>query len=193
MTKKRDLKRLVRERQAKTGESYVTARTHVLAQRSEERPAPAFPVVEMVDVTDQATERGMRCQATMTETLAARFQSSAVVDKLREVLSKTKADPQLQRMRDLIFEGNAPGGQTLSPAWRDDLRQFLTRVNAGIGGVSSCGSLLAFTLDGTMVVAQAGMVRAGKAGSLHAQLFLSGGNQLFPSADLLVAAMRFHR
>src|SRR5438067_1395515 len=36
MTAKRDLKRRIRERQAKTGESYTTARRHVLAARDDD-------------------------------------------------------------------------------------------------------------------------------------------------------------
>ena len=34
MTRKRDLKRIIRERQSKTGESYTTARIHVMRERT---------------------------------------------------------------------------------------------------------------------------------------------------------------
>ncbi len=41
MTVKRDLKRRVRLRQARTGESYVTARRHVVATRAASADADA--------------------------------------------------------------------------------------------------------------------------------------------------------
>jgi hypothetical protein len=67
MTKRRDLKRRVRERQEKTGESYVTARRHVLVDPAENGPAPAspgtaIPVVEMITLTEHATRLGMKCR-----------------------------------------------------------------------------------------------------------------------------------
>jgi bifunctional DNase/RNase len=47
MTADKDFKRLVRERAARTGESYVTARRHLLRRRQEETPLtdPLVPVV----------------------------------------------------------------------------------------------------------------------------------------------------
>ena len=44
MTRQRDFKSLVRERMAKTGERYTTARTHLLARTiRHSQPAKAFP------------------------------------------------------------------------------------------------------------------------------------------------------
>jgi len=43
MTRNRDFKTLVRQRMAKTGERYSTARAHVLAARSQGRPADGLP------------------------------------------------------------------------------------------------------------------------------------------------------
>ena len=59
MTAKRDLKRRVRERQAHTGESYMTALRHVRNRRTGERESEregegAVPVVEMIDVSEIA-------------------------------------------------------------------------------------------------------------------------------------------
>ena len=46
MTRQRDFKSLVRERMAKTGERYTTARTHLLARTiRHSQPAKAFPGV----------------------------------------------------------------------------------------------------------------------------------------------------
>src|SRR5262245_42299735 len=55
MTKKRDLKRRVRERQQQTGESYVTARRHVLAAR----PATDGDGDDDGDDDDEPTETGI--------------------------------------------------------------------------------------------------------------------------------------
>ena len=45
MTTHRDLKRIIRERQSKTGESYTAARSHVMRERAtllgEAHPGPA--------------------------------------------------------------------------------------------------------------------------------------------------------
>ena len=43
MTAHRDLKKLIRERQAKTGESYTTARAHVLRAQAEMLGLPESP------------------------------------------------------------------------------------------------------------------------------------------------------
>src|SRR5262245_2273889 len=77
MTKKRDLKRRIRERQEKTGESYVTARRQVL---SEDTATPAvapaapasgaIPVIEMISLTAEAERLGMQCRVAIESTLA---------------------------------------------------------------------------------------------------------------------------
>ena len=68
MTAKKDFKRRVRERQAKTGESYTAARAQVMAQagstdaavlestaesKAESKPS-AISVVELVDASEEA-------------------------------------------------------------------------------------------------------------------------------------------
>ncbi len=68
MTAKKDLKRRVRERQAQTGESYVTARRHVVAQAPEpESPKrPVIHVDEMHDITEAAAKLGWRCRVVIS-------------------------------------------------------------------------------------------------------------------------------
>src|SRR5262245_19310635 len=69
MTKKKDLKKRVRERQARTKESYTTALAHVLSGR------PAVEeelVVEMIDLTAEAERLAIRCHARAWPELIAR-------------------------------------------------------------------------------------------------------------------------
>jgi hypothetical protein len=66
MTKKRDLKRLVRERQERTGESYTTERRQVVAHAAPAaagpEPSPVIPVIEMVSFTAEAKRLGFACR-----------------------------------------------------------------------------------------------------------------------------------
>ena len=80
MTAKKDLKKLVRDRQMRTGESYTTALQHVLRQRPEEAPPEAepaerspVPVVEIADLSEDAARLGLRCRVTIDAALAARI------------------------------------------------------------------------------------------------------------------------
>jgi len=195
MTDKRDLKRLIRERQAKTGESYVTARSQLLARRAQPKKEPAFPVVEMTDVTEMAKSLGMKCQTAMTSSLVSSVEPKDVLARLKAALTGTKDDPQLERMRRLVFRGeDSPLPETDAASWRSELRQFITRVNAGIGGVSTSGSLVAFPAKSGLVLAHAGIpVALADSENPRAQLLLTGGDDKIVWADLLVAALRFRR
>ena len=75
MTAKRDLKRRARERQARTGESYVTARRHVVAEAPDRAVAAAtstVEVVELMNLSDNAAWNGMQCSVMMSPELAQR-------------------------------------------------------------------------------------------------------------------------
>lgn len=139
MTSKRDLKRLVRERQAKTGERYTTALGHVKGKKA---PA-AIPVVEMVDLGEQAARLGLKCRVLMTPDLT-RACGLAAIEKLRDALHATQEDPATRRFRAVALAGERRMPDRGSP--RELLaegRRFMTRARAGIGGVSEAGSLLA--------------------------------------------------
>jgi hypothetical protein len=138
MTARRDLKRRVRERQARTGESYMTALRHVLDNR------PAVPVVELIDITDIAAALGIACKARLTPTLADRIDAASALRQLRDALVATLHDPALDLMRRVVLGGESP---TIKPT-SIDTRRFMTRVRAGIGGVAEHGRLLALAVDG---------------------------------------------
>lgn len=139
MTARRDLKRRVRERQSRTGESYMTALRHVLDNR------PAVPVVELIDITDIAAALGMACWARLTPTLADRIDVASVLRQLRDALVATPRDPALDLMRRVVLGGESP---TMKPSPIEVTLRFLTRVRAGIGGVAEHGRLLALAVDG---------------------------------------------
>lgn len=146
MTRQRDLKRLVRERQVRTGESYVTALRHVRVPRTE-----AFPVVELVDVTAIGEPLGMQCRVLVQPELAARIDVAAALRQLRSVLLTTTPDPDFDLMRAVVLRGERP--YSAPPTIADGLR-FLVRLRAGIGGVCPSGRIVAFSVAGASGVEQ---------------------------------------
>ncbi len=159
MTAKKDLKRRIRERQAKTGESYTAARAQVIAQREDDDNAGAFPVVELIDATVIAADLGLKCDVLVSPTLAKQIAPGRAIEKLRDALLATERDPEFELMRGLVFRGVRPVRDRLRlVGWWDDVRRFLARAEAGIGGVTEAGDMLALSIDGVMVIAQAGYV-----------------------------------
>lgn len=102
MTQHRDLKRRIRERMDKTGETYMTARRHVLGAR-EETSAPALDVVETIDVSPQAAELGLKCRASIFPQLAACVDATLALGRLRDALHATE---DLQTTDDVIGQRN---------------------------------------------------------------------------------------
>lgn len=140
MTAKRDLKRRVRERQGRTGESYMTALRHVLDQRPS-----AVPVIELIELSEVAEAMGIRCQFRMAPALADRIDAVGALRRLREALLATERDPAFDLMRRVVLHGEAPVVRTIGV---DAGRRFMARVRAGIGGISEHGRLLALMVDG---------------------------------------------
>ena len=54
MPRDKDLKRIIRVRMKKTGESYTTARSHVLSKNQSDRPAPAVDLAALAGMKDDA-------------------------------------------------------------------------------------------------------------------------------------------
>src|ERR1043165_753730 len=138
MTAKRDLKRRVRERQAKTGESYMAALHHVRDQRPN-----AMVVVELVDVTEVAAALSIKCGVRVEPRLAERIDAAAALRQLCNALLATAGNPAFELMRSVLLRGESPPAKPeFYETWR-----FMERVRAGIGGISEGGSLLALTVD----------------------------------------------
>lgn len=142
MTAKRDLKRRVRERQGRTGESYMTALRHVLDQRPS-----VVPVVEMIELSEVGAAMGIQCRVRMSPVLADRIDAVGALRRLREALIATERDPAFDLMRRVVMHGEAP---VLKLTSIDAGRRFLARVRAGIGGISEHGRQLALMVDGRL-------------------------------------------
>jgi hypothetical protein len=151
MTRKRDLKQRVRERQAETGESYVTALRHVQAQVPPEEPAEragAIPVVELIDLTEAGEPLGFKCRIAMAPTLVGLVEPITALVQLRDLLLATTNDRNLDLMRDVLLRGLRLHGDVIAHGL-DSLHQFLERARAGLGGVSEGGRVMALHMDGT--------------------------------------------
>ena len=143
MTEKKDLKKRVRERQARTNESYTQALAHVLAAKGR--------VVELDDVTDIAGELGIRCKVSAFRDVDVR----PALERIRDALQATGDDPETQTLRRALFDNQSPDrglGWNVTDIHRlvAYVRQFLARARAGIGGVS--GQLIAVHVGSTPVV-----------------------------------------
>src|SRR5262245_1885413 len=92
MTAKRDLKRRVRERQARTGESYVTALRHVAAQADHRE---AISVVELVDVTEIGAPLGYKVRIMVAPSTIGQIDVVATLTRFRDLLLATTRDREL--------------------------------------------------------------------------------------------------
>jgi hypothetical protein len=205
MTAKRDLKRLVRERQARTGESYVTARRHVLAhaarQLPEAEPDPgerrsAIPVVEMISFTAHAKALGMTCRVAVASTLAQQTDPVRVLERVRELLLATEDDPGTRVLRAAVLRGEMPVIEASArPGWIEAGQRFVSRALAGIGGVSENGNMLAFNVAGTggsvLVIAHLGFrpVSHPSSSASGPRLVLTTVDALASGPDRLILAM----
>jgi hypothetical protein len=182
MTAKKDLKQRIRERMQQTGEPYSVARRRVLAERepadsSLREAATVIPefgalpttnrieVVEMDDFTDVATGLGFKCTLSITRALADEIEPRTVLERFRDVLHGTGADPAMETMRTVVLRGEPSPARRprIAREWQDiydELRHFVARVRVGIGGVSEGGTMLAMPMQGkhgiVMVVCQLG-------------------------------------
>jgi hypothetical protein len=139
MTDQRDLKRRVRERQARTGESYTTALRRVREQRSR-----AVPVVELTEISDTAGTLGFKCRVMVMRALGERIDVGDTLRQLRGALVTTRAEPASWLMRAMVLYGERP---MLAPPTFDDGLRFVRRARAGIVGFSACGRLLALPVE----------------------------------------------
>lgn len=152
MTYKRDLKRRVRQRQAETGESYVTALRQVRAavpgrdaelleaELCEAPPVPAISYVEMIDLTEVGAALGMKCLITMDPALLGQLEVSALLRQLRTALGA----PQLAMMRAAIMDGeDIDSGIDLA-----ELQSLERRITHGRAGATPRGSCLALHVEG---------------------------------------------
>jgi hypothetical protein len=142
MTQRRDLKRRVRERQALTGEAYVTALRHIRDAAPPSPAVPAVPVVELIDLTELGAALGLHCQVSMYPDLLGRIDVGAALLRFRHALHQ----PSLALMRAIVLDGEP----LYAPIDVSDTHEFYHRVQRGLSGVSASGQLLALTVDGAL-------------------------------------------
>ena len=160
MTANKHLKKRIRTRQAKTGESYVTARRHVLtAAATPSPPASAEPepkrqIIELQNLTAHAATLGMRCMVFAT---ASVVDPHGVLAELAEILSATADDPDMEILRAVIRRGEQiPFPPPQPESWWETIEDYLRRAQAGATGVSPAGHMLAFVHRERRVLANVG-------------------------------------
>jgi hypothetical protein len=139
VTDRRDFKRRVRDRQARTGESYLEARRHVAAAV---QVRGAMAVVEMTDISDIATQLGFACKVSAQNEILALVPAQSLLRRLQAVLLLPEAD-DLEAMRSVVFRAE------IAPLAEDDevrsvtkLWAFLARARAGVAGTFGSGRII---------------------------------------------------
>jgi hypothetical protein len=161
MTAKRDLKKRIRDRAARTGESYTAARRHIVGKPSQ----GAVPFIELRDLSEDAARIGLLCPVHIFPELAQRIDCAAALERIRDALRATDGDPKTELLRSVALRGEQPEAHydLASDPLRDPrialmlphrgvppvvADAFMTRVRAGIGGVSDSGRMLALAVAG---------------------------------------------
>jgi hypothetical protein len=174
MTSKRDLKKRIRERAARTGERYTTARQHMVGKQVRGR----VPCIELDDLTEEAAQAGIRCAVRIHRELARRIDCSALLVRIRDALRALEQDPSTEALRAVMLRGEEPVVDGARPPPEHAAREqaiivadamrlargggvadrprfpttrtvtFLARARAGIGGVSEGGTMLSLPATG---------------------------------------------
>jgi hypothetical protein len=109
-------------------------------------------VLELVDLSAEATRAGLACRAAMAPALAGRVDGATVLARLRTALLASESDPGTKLLRDVLL-GGAPDAiglpvTSLGPDSLERVRAFMARARAGIAGPSPSGRMLALHVDG---------------------------------------------
>jgi hypothetical protein len=110
----------------------------------------AVPVIELVDVSEEACRCNILCRVSMFPSLLARVDAAVVLTQLRDLLIATAEDPQMAVFSQLALTGRGPKSppRLITPTNFDAVRRFLRHARAGLGGVSDDGLTLAFPVAG---------------------------------------------
>jgi hypothetical protein len=141
MTANRDLKRRVRDRQAETGESYMTALQQVLAQRPSSL-SRSILTVEFIDVSEAAEVAGLRCRVSASPPVAHGVDVAQTLAAFRQMLVTTQLDPSLRVMRTVALRGDNAQYELTAASFQESVA-FVRRLRAGLGGVAEHGRMLA--------------------------------------------------
>jgi hypothetical protein len=147
MTFRRDLKRRIRERQKKTGESYTTARAQMIGEHGR-----SSLLVELHDVTEEAKAVGFACEVRALGALCrSRKQTRQLLEQLKQILLAPIDGIEALKRAVLL-------GEPLPARTAIDLvthaRSFLQSLRLGIRGLGAGGRIIAFDaqVDGETAV-----------------------------------------
>ncbi|HEY5920201.1 MAG TPA: hypothetical protein VIV11_00965, partial [Kofleriaceae bacterium] len=116
-------------------------------------------VVELVDATPDAAKLGFKCEVLVSPELITRIAPARVLEALRDALLATERDTQMELLRTIAFRGERlVRERKRRPGSWEELRRFYARAATGIGGITEPGDILAISVDGVMVIVQAGHV-----------------------------------
>ena len=151
MTKKKDLKKRVRERQAKTGESYTAARAQVRR----------VPIEEAPNANEDARAEGFDCTAIVSKRLRAIGDLRPLFARLREMLLALNASACGPLLRGEALPHRIPQPIDLLRA-----RRFLESARSGQRGLSSDGMFFALnwnerTVMGAIILVRRPMLQMG--------------------------------
>lgn len=139
MTKKKDLKRRVRERKARTGESYTAALGQIAKK----------PCIESApSALGEARAEGFRGDAAVSPKLRAMGDLRPLFARLRELLQALDSSAC-----GPLFRGEAAPLRLPKPADALLERDFLSRVRDGERGLGASGRMAALAWNGQVVIA----------------------------------------
>jgi hypothetical protein len=146
MTDRRDLKQRIRERQARTGERYATARLHTLSAI-----APPSWVIELRDVSTLAKRAGIACAVRVAPSLQLpRPKTIEILTQLKRIV--VAAPSGLGPIQRAVLQGQEAPGPVVTQALEviRQTRIFLEALRSGLRGPGVGGRMLAFDaeLDG---------------------------------------------
>jgi hypothetical protein len=105
-------------------------------------------VIELLDVSDDASRLGLRCRVMMFPSLAERAEPASVLTRLRAVLAGTIGDPSTALLCSVALDGQRPALPRRTERDLASLRQFIRRAHAGLGGTTEDGTMLVFHVAG---------------------------------------------
>jgi hypothetical protein len=107
----------------------------------------AVPVLELLDVSDEASRLGFQCRVALVPPLAQRAEPVGVLAALHKALTGTAGDPSTAWLSCVALSGQ-PLGRIARVRDFEAVRPFLRRAVAGIGGTSDDGGMLALQVAG---------------------------------------------
>jgi hypothetical protein len=148
MTKKKDLKRRVRQRKARTGESYTAALRQIMKSPRVQAP-PSASIEAAPSALAEARAEGFHGDAAVSPKLRAMGDLRPLFARLRELLQALDSPAC-----GPLFRGESAPLRLPKPTDALLERDFLRRVAEGERGLGASGRIAALSWNGQVVIAQ---------------------------------------